>query len=217
MAKNKKIFAAASLACFVAFVALAVCLKFIDVRKIGPLASEVGFAGLNGAFFGAFGYNAELYSLTEKAGYLPFAVVAVFAGVGVYQLITRKSFTKVDCELYILASSYVVAVLAYLFFETVVVNYRPVVLDKGLEASFPSSHTMLAAYICASAAFLCFKYLKGKFSVTAAIALGVLGAFICVGRALSGVHWLTDILGGLLLAAALFFAFVFFTVKFKKE
>ena len=41
-----------------------------------------------------------------------------------------------------------------------------------------------------------------------------LAAFIVLGRILAGVHWLTDILGGLLISLALYYAFKALNLKF---
>ena len=192
---------------FAAFLLLVIGLKTIDVAD-WELGSKIGFSSLNIGFYKATGYSAGWHNLTGKVGYAVFAVAAAFVGLAVYQAISRKSLKKVDGALYVLGASYVIVAFLYVFFDLVVVNYRPVTIEDKLDPSFPSTHTFMAAYICSSAAVLCFKYFKnGTVATVCACALSLLGAFIVIGRTLSGVHWFTDIIGGLLLSGALFFAF----------
>lgn len=192
---------------FAAFLLLIAGLKTIDVAD-WELGSKIGFSSLNIGFYKAMGYSAGWHNLTGKVGYAVFAVAAAFAVLAVYQAISRKSLKKVDVELYVLGASYVIVAFLYVFFDFVVINYRPVTVNDKLEPSFPSTHTFMAAYICSSAVVMCFKYLKNETAATVcSCAVSLLGAFIVIGRTLSGVHWVTDIIGGLLLAGALFFAF----------
>ena len=93
---------------------------------------------------------------------------------------------------------------AYLLFETVVINFRPVLIDGKLEASYPSSTTMLALCVLPTAMIQLKTRIRGD-AVRRAI-LGIFVAFtvfMVVGRLLSGVHWLSDIVGGVLLSAGL--------------
>lgn len=195
-------------ACFGAlFVILLVLLLTVDVAPIAPLGDPVGLSTINQAVKDAIGgVNYTLYDLAELTGYLALLTAAFFAILGLIQLVKRRSLAKVDRELIVLACLYVVSLLFYIFFEVFVVNVRPVmVYDSSTpEASFPSSHTLLAITFFGSAVLLCRKYLQKKpLRVCAQIALCVLLVFTTVCRFLSGAHWLTDILGGILLGASL--------------
>ena len=151
-----------------------------------------------------------LYKLTQVLGYAVLLLVAVFAVVGLLQLIRRKSLWKADREILALGCLYVVVFALYILFEKAIVNYRPVIMPGELapEASFPSSHTMLACTVLGSAAALLKKYVKDESLVRILRALCVVVALVIVcGRLFSGVHWLTDIIGGLLYSAALLFLF----------
>ena len=201
--KKKTIFAAALAALFVLFIIL---VKTVDVAAIGPNGTEVGFSWLNGAISGAFGYNGFFYKLTQILGYLSIVIGLVFAEEGIEQLIRRKSLKAVDREIIVTGILYVLTAIVYLFFEIVKVNYRPVIMpgDTAPEASFPSSHTVLACVILVGAAIFVLRYLVNKkLARILAAAFVSTAAITVIGRVLAGVHWFTDIIGGLIVSAAL--------------
>lgn len=189
-------------------VAFTVIVKKIGVGTVGPENSAVGLASVNQAAAKALGSSDLWYKITKYSGYLLFLPVAFYAILGVVQLFKRKSFKKVDRELKILALFYLAVAATYLFFEKVlVINYRPVLMDGALEPSYPSSHTLFAITICSSAMLLTKKYLKLKYANLVNFFLAILMLVTVIGRLLSGVHWLTDIMGGLFIGAFLFMAF----------
>ena len=193
--------AAAVLAAFALFT-LAVCT--VDVQPIGPEGSSVGFAKVNGAFHALTGVHWALYTLTDWLGLVPVAVGLGFAGLGLKQWLCRKSLAKVDRSLFVLAGYYVVVLAAYLLFEELAVNYRPVTVEGRLEASYPSSTTLLVLCVMPAAML----QLRGRIRRCAwrglvLTAFGAFTAFMVAGRLVSGVHWLTDILGGGLLSTGL--------------
>lgn len=175
----------------------------VDVQPIGPEGSSVGFAGINGQVQSMFPYSELFYKLTTYLGYLALLAVLGYGVLGVLQLIKRRSLKKVDGQLIALGLFFVVMLICYVAFEKLPVNWRPVILDEGLEASYPSSHTMLA--LCVFGAMMVpYPQLipEDKLSYVR-VAAGALMAISVVGRLLSGVHWLTDIVGAVLLSAAL--------------
>lgn len=192
---------------FVLFLLWTVLIKFTDVAAIGPNGSEVGFSALNGAFHdltAGNGYHETLYKLTDILGLVPFAIVAGFAILGLVQWIRRKSFLKVDRDIFVLGGFYVLVLAAYLFFEVVKVNFRPVLIDGKLETSYPSSTTMLALCVFATAMMQLYHRIKNKaLRISLLSLIGALMAFMVIARLISGVHWLTDIIGGFILSAAL--------------
>ena len=189
-------------------IAFTAVVKFVDVRSIGPNGSNVGLSAINRSVNNMFGgFNDFWYRLTEKTGLLLVLPVAAMALIGLVELIKRKSFKKVDREFKVLAGFYAIVALIYIFFEKVfVVNYRPVMIEGELEASYPSSHTMFAFCFCCSAIYVTNRVLRNR-NKKLAIAFNALLALILVvnvvGRLLSGAHWFTDIFGGVLISAAL--------------
>lgn len=204
-----------------AFLLLIVLLKTVDVKAVtltgsdGTFDTEIGLAGLNIAVSNAIKFNSTWYKITGVLGILPLIIACAFVVFGVVQLVMRKSLKRVDGEIYLLGGLYVLTFIIYIFFEKVIINYRPVILYKAPEASFPSSHTVLSLVICMSASFMLEKYVKKQAVLHGMqIALGALAVFIVLGRILAGVHWLTDILGGLLISLALYYAFKALNLKF---
>ena len=183
----------------VAFVLWTVLVCFVDVRTIGPEGSSVGFATLNGFVHELTGVNWLLYTVTDWLGLVPIAVALGFAILGLVQLIKRKSLWKVDHSILALGVFYIVVMAAYVFFEMVVINYRPTLIDGYLEASYPSSTTMLVMCVTLTAAMQLNARIKNTvFRRCAIIAIVAFTAFMVIGRLISGVHWITDIIGGAL-------------------
>ena len=201
MKKKKLRLAIALLASFALWTAL---VRLADVQAIGPEGSVVGFATLNGSVHKLTGVNWLLYTVTDWLGLVPVAVALGFAVLGLAQLISRKSLWRVDRSILALGVFYVVVIVAYLFFEAVVINYRPVLIDGRLEASYPSSTTLLVMCVMPTAAIQLNARIKNNLlRRIATISIVAFTAFMVMGRLVSGVHWVTDIVGGALLSAGL--------------
>ena len=199
---KKKVFAAVGF--LGAFVLWTVLVSLVDIRPIGPNGSKVGFAALNGFVHGLTGVNLLLYTITDWLGLVPIAVAFGFAVLGLAQWIKRKSLLKVDRSLLVLGIFYIAVMAAYIFFEMVVINYRPVLIDGYLETSYPSSTTVLVMCVMPTAMLQLRARIKNRvFRRCVLIAIAAFIAFMVIGRLLSGVHWLTDIIGGALLSAGL--------------
>ncbi len=181
--------------------------KNIDVKPIGPNESLVGFADINRLFHNLIGSNMIIYKITEFLGYIPIVMALVYVFIGLKELIERKSLLKVDREMYILALFYVLVVGVYVFFEKFIVNYRPILIDGVLEASYPSSHTLMSICLCGSSIIINKKIFKNKFGDVENILSVILILLIVIGRIISGVHWFTDILGGIIISSALLVIF----------
>ncbi len=201
--KNRKLFWV-GVGLLAAFVLWTVLVRFVDVRAIGPEGSSVGFATLNGFVHELTGVKWLLYTVTDWLGLVPIAVVFGFAILGLAQLIKRKSLWKVDHSILALGVFYIVVMAVYILFETVVINYRPTLIDGYLEASYPSSTTMLVMCVMPTAMKQLRARIKNKaFSRCVMIAIAAFIAFMVIGRLASGVHWITDIIGGALLSTAI--------------
>ena len=193
-----------TVALFIAFAVFTVLVKTVDVKDIGPEWSSVGFATLNAKVNLALGESTLWYKITEAMGIFAILIGLCFALLGMLQLIKGKSLKAVDIDIYVLGGFYVLLAVVYAMFEKIVVNYRPVLEDGELAASYPSSHTVLIIGIMLTTLLQLSNRLEGKrICRPACIMCGILAAVAVAGRMLSGVHWLTDIAGGVILALAL--------------
>ncbi len=186
------------------FVLWTVLLCFVDVRAIGPEGSSVGFSTMNGFIHELTGVNWFLYTVTDWLGLVPIGVAFGFAVLGLVQWIKRKSLLKVDRSILTLGGFYIVVMAVYILFEIVVINYRPTLINGYLEASYPSSTTMLVMCVMPTAMMQFSTRIKNNLSrrcVMLVIALFI--AFMVIGRLVSGVHWISDIIGGALFSAGL--------------
>ena len=201
------------------FIVFTVLVSFVDVKAIGRQGSDVGFAMANETFRNFTGYHEGLYDFTEILGYLCFVPIAVFGLLGLYQMVKRKSLLKVDKDILLLGCFYAVLLAAYVLFEKLVINYRPEFAGETvLEPSYPSSHTLLFGGVMATTVMQLLKRIRNSAVKWIAVCAVVLSAILVVfGRLFSGVHWLTDILGGMLLGTSL--VWIYFAVAFvgKKE
>ena len=187
-----------------AFVLWTVLVSYVDVRAIGQNASSVGFATLNGYAHNLTGVNMLLYTITDWLGLVPIGVAFGFAVLGLVQWVGRKSLFKVDRSILALGGFYIIVLAMYIFFEIVVINYRPVLIDGYLEVSYPSSTTMLVMCVMPTAMMQLHARIKSDvFRRCVLISIAAFTAFMVIGRLASGVHWLTDIIGGALVSAGL--------------
>ncbi len=182
-----------------------VLILFVDVQAVGPNNSTVGLATFNTRFHNLTGVHMTLYTVTDWLGLVPIAVCLCFGCLGLCQLIKRRSLFKADADILLLGGYYIFVIIGYLFFEMVPVNYRPVLIDGFLEASYPSSTTLLVLSVMPTLAFQIKRRSHNKIIKNVVIGFAVLfSAFMVIGRLISGVHWATDIIGAILLSFGLF-------------
>jgi undecaprenyl-diphosphatase len=201
MKKQRNKYFIASLWLLAAFALWTAAVSIVDLQPIGPEASVVGFAALNSFVHDLTGVHWVLYDLTDLLSIIPLIIVVIFGLVGFTQLVKRKSLFKVDFDILVLGCFYVVVIGAFLLFEAFPVNYRPVLIEGILEASYPSSTTMLVLCVMPTAML----QIRARFKkcLLLQILLAAFTGFMVVARLISGVHWFTDILGGILLSGGL--------------
>ena len=203
MSKNKRSFIFSGLL-FLLFIIFTIVVKKVDVHNIGPEGSVVGLATINNSFRNILDYNPTIYKVSEILGYIALLIVVLYGVIGIKQLIKEKNLYKVDRSILLLGMFYILLAIVYVLFEVVVINYRPVLLEEGLEASYPSSHTILAICVCISSFMVSKKVFKNeKLTNIFNIITIILMIAVVLTRLISGVHWLTDIVGGVLLSVAL--------------
>ena len=184
--------------------------QIVDVRGIGPQGTTVGFATMNGFFHNLTGVHMMLYHITDWLGLVPIGFVMGFAMLGLIQWIQRKKLSKVDYSIFVLGGFYIVVMVIYVLFEVYVINYRPVLINGCLEISYPSSTTMLIMCVMPTAIMQLNARIKNDvFKGCVISAITAFAIFMVIGRLASGVHWLTDIIGGAILSAGLVLMYCF--------
>lgn len=180
-------------------------IQSVDVQPLGQNGTSIGFATFNCWFHHFTGVNMAIYTITDWMGLVPVVICLIFAGIGLVQLIKRRSLFRVDADIMILGVYFVIVFLAYAIFEMIPINYRPILIEGIMEASYPSSTTLLVLSVMPVLIEQIQRRLSGigvkRIITIAAIAFSV---FMVTGRLISGVHWFTDIVGGVLLSAGLF-------------
>ncbi len=184
-----------------------ILIKVVDVKAVGVNNSNIGFSTVNKFISEKIGVNMLWYSITDWLGVVAILFALGYAIIGGIQVIKRKSIFKVDKEIIALGIFYILIVAVYILFEKLSLNYRPVLMDGVAEASYPSSHTLMSVCICGSAILINKKLFNNKISKILNVLSLILIIAIVVGRLISGVHWFTDIIGGLLISSALLMSF----------
>lgn len=209
-----------SIVFYILFMVLTFLLLRVDLKPIGPNGSLVGLATINQFVFDCLGTSIIWYNITEFLGVIAILYMIGFAVYGFVQLLNRHKLKKVDLDLYILGLLYILIILCYIVFETFIINFRPVLisLEDGMEASYPSSHTMLVVCVMATGAMQFYARFKNKILriVSVVVSIAILVATV-IGRMLSGVHWFTDIFGALLLSATLITFYCSLVKRVKKN
>ena len=192
----------------VAFAIWTALIQIMDVQPIGQNGTDIGFASFNSWFHKLTGVHMTIYTITDWLGLIPLFVCMIFAGIGGIQLIKRRSLFKVDYDIIFLGIYYVIVILSYLVFEMIPINYRPILIEGFMEASYPSSTTLLVLSVMPTLIFQVNLRLE---NVTVKkmiyVLISIFSAFMVIGRLVSGVHWFTDIVGSVLLSTGLFYIY----------
>lgn len=189
----------------IAFIVWTVFVKTVDVKPLGVNGTDIGFATINTWFHSLTGANMALYNITDWLGLVPVFVCFAFGGMGFCQLVKRKSLLRVDFDIIILGVYYVIVIMCYLIFEMIPINYRPILINGVMECSYPSSTTLLVLGVMPTLIFQAKIRVKNtaiKNIIT--VSTVIFTVFMVVGRLISGVHWLADIIGSVLLSTGIF-------------
>ena len=200
---------------FALFFAYTCACLMVDVAQFAPQSvngdaiestqtTDIGFQKLNLSVHNALGFRQVFYRLSEYIGYLALLAGACIGLIWLLRLIKTKKLLGVDAGLNAAIAAMALMVVFYVLFEALKLNFRPVILDDGLEASYPSSHTLLGCVVFGCAAMVSADIFKDKGLARSVSALCyIIAAVLTLFRALSGVHWISDIIGGVILSAAI--------------
>ncbi len=200
------------------FAVWTVLIMTVDVKPIGQNGTDVGFSVLNTWFHKLTGVNMMLYNITDWLGLVPVFICMGFAGFGFFQLIKRKSLLRVDYDIILLGIYFITVIFFYLIFEEFPINYRPILIEGRMEASYPSSTTLLVLSVMPVFSFQAEIRIKNE-AVKKLIRIFVIifSLFMVTGRLVSGVHWLTDIIGSLFISAGLYFIYNSLALRVRKK
>lgn len=189
---------------FILFMLWTATVCLIDVKPIGPNGSEVGLAFLNNFVHELTGVNMTLYVITDWLGLVPIFVCFCFATLGLIQLIKRRSLLKVDGNILALSLFYIIVIGVYILFEYVPINYRPVLIEGILEMSYPSSTTLLVLCVMPTTIINLKYYIRNKKikNILSYLIICFI-IFMVVGRVISGVHWISDIIGAIIFSLSI--------------
>lgn len=216
MNKKKRNFLISAILILIAIV-FTILVKVVDVKPVGANETSIGFATVNQFVFKTIGVNMIWYHITDWLGIVSICIAMAYALIGIIQLVKRKSLFKVDKEIIILGLFYIFVIALYIFFEKIIVNYRPVLMDGSLEASYPSSHTLMIICLCGSFIIVNKRLFNNNISKVINILSLVIIFITVIGRLISGVHWFTDVIGGIFISLALLMTLYSLTDIIKKE
>lgn len=189
----------------VTFTIWTMMIQIVDVKSIGTKGTDIGFSTINIWFHKLTGVHMALYTVTDWLGLVPIFVCMIFGVIGLSQLLKKKNLMKVDRDIIFLGIYYIVVIFGYFIFEMIPINYRPILIDGALEVSYPSSTTLLVLCVMPTLIEQTSRRIK-KVNTKRNIRVLtiVFSSFMVLGRLVSGVHWLTDIIGAIMLSKGLF-------------
>ncbi|MGN0661278.1 MAG: phosphatase PAP2 family protein [Oscillospiraceae bacterium] len=180
-------------------------IQIVDVQPVGQNGTNIGFASLNLWFHRLTGVYMTVYTITDWLGLVPIFICMIFGGIGFVQLVKRKNLFKVDFDIILLGIYYIIVISGYLFFEMIPINYRPILIEGFMEASYPSSTTLVVLSVMPTLSFQVNRRVKNA-AIKKVINMFVIlfSLFMVIGRTVAGVHWLTDIIGSIILSTGLY-------------
>ena len=201
-----------------AFVVWTLLIQIVDVQPVGQNGTDIGFATFNGWFHKLTGVHMTTYTITDWLGLVPLFICMVFGMIGLVQLIKRRSLLKVDYDIIVLGVYYILVMFGYVIFEMIPINYRPILINGFMEASYPSSTTLLVLGVMPTLVEQINRRLKNAVLKRSIMVFTVLfSAYMVIGRLISGVHWFTDIVGSIFLSMGLFCIYKAVVILLNKE
>lgn len=202
----------------ISFVIWTLLIQIVDVQPFGQNGTDIGFATFNCWFHKLSGVHMTLYTITDWLGLIPLVVCMIFGGIGFVQLVKRRSLFEVDYDIIFLGIYYIIVIFGYLIFEMIPINYRPILIEGFMEASYPSSTTMLVLSVMPTFVFQVNRRLKNTVVKKIISILTItFSAFMVIGRLVSGVHWFTDIVGSIMFSAGLFYIYKAVVLLYYKD
>ena len=208
MKENGKRVIVVGIAFVAAFAIWTMLIQTVDIQPLGVNGTDIGFATVNGWFHKLTGVHMNIYVLTDWLGLVPVFVCMVFGVIGCIQLVKGRSLFRVDYDILLLGMYYGIVIVFYLLFEMIPINYRPILIEGRMEASYPSSTTLLVISVMPTLIFQMRRRIKNRTGKrVTGIWATLFTIFMVIGRLICGVHWFTDIVGSVLLSVGLFWTY----------
>lgn len=189
---------------FLLFIIFTILCKTIDIQPLGANSTNIGFAKFNTSIHDKITSDDIWDKIGDIFMILSIVVVCILLIIGLIQAIRRKNIFKIDKQIICAGIIFAILIVFYLLFELLVINYRPILIDNALEASYPSTHALLVCVVMSITIILSHIYFKKKtYKTLIDLFSSVSILTTCISRLLSGMHWITDIIGAILLSASL--------------
>lgn len=218
MSKSEKKLLYAGVIMTMLFALWTLLIQTVDVQPVGQNGTDIGFATMNVWFHKLTGVNMMLYTLTDWLGLVPVFCCMIFGTIGFVQLFKRRSIFKVDSDIIILGIYYIAVIFGYLIFEMIPINYRPILIEGRMETSYPSSTTLLVLSVMPTVIFQAEHRIRNagiRNIINIFVILFLL--FMIIGRTIAGVHWLTDIIGSIILSTGRYLIYKSTVLLFDKK
>lgn len=194
-------------------------LLLFTVDKKANAEGTIGLYGLNKVFL-VPQYKESWDGFSDVILYISLGFLVGLAGYGIYQLGSKRSLFKVDKDILFVGCGVLMMIIFWIFFDKIcIVNYRPTLVGQEAQASFPSTHVLLTTFILLSSGYCITKRNSKKllYTILGYVGFSSLIVLCAIGRILSSMHWMTDVLGGLLLGVGLFSLVVGLDKAFTKK
>ena len=195
-------------------------LKVANVKLTGTYNTSIGLGSINLKLRDLIGTSKAFDIISTIILVIAFLIVAAEIALAIYELVKRKDIEKLDNEIWALSVTY--AALAFIFAVfnyALIINVRPVVIDGKLESSYPSTHVLVSLTVFLTGITMTSYLVKDKkLKLGIDIALIALSVLVVITRMLSGKHWFTDIIGGILASGFLYWMHITFIIglQYKK-
>lgn len=179
---------------------LTVTLKLVDVKTTGDMPA-VGWGTVNFWWHNLVGQQPVWHVISNVVAAVTLLAVVILL-VWQIVLMRQRGFRSLGRSWWALDFTLIGLVGCYLLFQILVINYRPILINQHWEVAYPSSHVLLFATVWPLFIFTYCREMQSCRSLVVVFGISLMLIGI-VARLLSGYHWLTDILGGILLGSVL--------------
>lgn len=213
MTKQGKKWFLAALILTAVFVVLTITVKYVDQKNIG--SQVIGWATINLWWRDIIGVRNFWQIASHIFAAITLIILVMFLVWQAIALLRRKSFRTMPRHWWFFDLTLIALALCYIVFQIMVINFRPLLIDGVAELSYPSSHVLLLATLWPVFILTLSREVKSRPWLRVASVIGIIVMTVgIIARLLSGYHWFTDIIGGIMLGAVLTCWYQALTVRY---